>query len=324
MSRFLIAALLSSIASVVQASDLTIATFNTESDSDTEPAKVATSIAAIGHFDILALQEVESTQALKKYADAAATSHGGRWRYVVSESGTNSSHESDLLGIVYRTDRFRQIKTTEVHSIRSRPGGSAYGEPDWSLRGALLLRLLDTTSGAEFQIATVHLKCCDEPGVRAHQAALLATEILDDPDIPTILLGDTNIPIEPGSEGADGANTAAFNSLTSGSNLVWLKPRNPIKTQCDPNFNSMLDQVYAPPSLSSSATTEIKFPEASYCDKDTLGFSDHRPVVAVFSNALRGVAPALASASSAASEASAEQEEYVMQKASRPGDSIGH
>jgi hypothetical protein len=52
------------LASSAFAFDLRIASFNTESDDDTQPAKVAESIAAIGNFDILAVQEVESSAAL--------------------------------------------------------------------------------------------------------------------------------------------------------------------------------------------------------------------------------------------------------------------
>jgi hypothetical protein len=26
--------------------------------------------------------------------------------------------------------------------------------------------------------------------------------------------------------------------------MVWVEPTNPVKTQCDDNFNSMLDQIY--------------------------------------------------------------------------------
>ncbi|MER8707621.1 hypothetical protein [Mesorhizobium sp. M0520] len=104
---------------------------------------------------------------------------------------------------------------------------------------------------------------------------------------------------------------------------MWVKPHNPIKTQCDPSFNSMLDQVYAPTSLAKGATAEIKFPDASYCDKDAQGFSDHRPIVAVFPNALQGAGPTL-TAGELVSEAAGEQEEYLAQKAERPGDFVGH
>jgi endonuclease/exonuclease/phosphatase family metal-dependent hydrolase len=311
--------------SICHAGDLTVATFNTESDDDTQPAKVAQSIGEIGQFDILAVQEVEGRDALKAYTDAAAGANGGRWRNVMSESGFNSNRAADFLGLIYNTEKFRQLGTTEIHLIRSRPDGTHYGEPDWSLRGALVLRLQDIATGAEFQIPTIHLKCCNEPGIRKHQAALLATEMVKS-GLPTILLGDSNIPIEPGSGGATDANAPAFDSLTTGAHLAWIKPQNPVKTQCDPQFNSMLDQVYAPSGTTGTAT--IKFPEADYCRLDAQGFSDHRPIVAVLSDffglpLLQGGTSAIAPAEAHASEADAENAEYLAQRSGRPDDSVG-
>ncbi|MBB3303301.1 endonuclease/exonuclease/phosphatase family metal-dependent hydrolase [Rhizobium sp. BK077] len=258
------------------AADLRIATFNTESDDDTQPAKVAETIAAMGSFDLLAVQEVESADTLKAYTEAAAK-QGGRWRFVISESGVNVDREADLLGIIYRTDRLRQLETNELHLIRSKPDGTKYGRTDWSLRGALSLRLLDLQTGDEFRVTTVHLKCCNEPGTRTHQAALLAEELAKS-TVPNIVLGDTNIPIEPGDDHPDSANFPAFTSLGPGSGRIWLRPVTAIKTQCSPDFNSMLDQIYVPTGTVGAA--EILFPEASYCSKDAEGYSDHRPVVA--------------------------------------------
>jgi endonuclease/exonuclease/phosphatase family metal-dependent hydrolase len=261
------------------AGDLHIATFNTESDDDTQPAKVAETIKAMGRFDILAVQEVESIDALRQFADAASQ-QGGRWRFVVSESGVNSDRQADLLGIIYNIEKFRQLETSELHIIRSKPDGSDYGKADWSLRGALNLRLLDLESSQEFRVTTVHLKCCNEPRTRNHQAALLAQE-LRKADIPTIVLGDTNIPIEPGQVGPDSDNRPAFDALGTSSGRKWLAPSNAVKTQCSPDFNSMLDQIYVPSNSAATATSEVLFPQAEYCDSDELGFSDHRPLRAL-------------------------------------------
>ncbi|TCA23628.1 hypothetical protein E0H70_28275 [Rhizobium leguminosarum bv. viciae] len=93
-----------SLASSSMANDLRIVTYKTESDADTQPSKVAETIAAMGSFDLLAVQEVESADALKSYTEAAAK-NGGRWRFVISESGVNVDREADLLGIIYRIDR---------------------------------------------------------------------------------------------------------------------------------------------------------------------------------------------------------------------------
>lgn len=315
--------------STSRADDLRIATFNTESDPafTTWPVNVAKTITKIGRFDILAVQEVESEEALKLYASAAAHSQGGDWRYVISESGTNGTREPDLLGIIYSTKLFRQLGTHELHSIRSRPDNGTYGKPDWSLRGALVLRIQHIATGHEFQVATVHLKCCNEPAVRAHQAAILARELAAS-SLPTILLGDTNIPIEPGETAPSGDNLEAFESLTTGANLAWVQPSNPVKTQCSPSFNSMLDQIYGPAGAAASA--EIMFPEAAYCAQEEDGWADHRPMRAVFTDFLvetaDGETPPTAAPTGAPSaeaeasdEARAEELEFQIQQAARPG-----
>lgn len=263
---------------VAQAAEIKIATFNTESDADTQPAKVGETIKEIDGVDIWALQEVENEAALQTYMDAAKAARGGNWRYVISESGNQ-----DRVGILYRTDVFRQLETVEFHAIRSMPDGSQYGTPSWGLRGALFLRLQHPASGSEFYVGTVHLKCCGGEGVttRAHQASLLV-DWIKDTDVPVILLGDTNIPISPG-ETADQVTAQAFRSLADDAELTWIQPTNPFETQCDPDFNSMLDQVFRSSNLPvSTSAADILFAEAAYCDKDVLGFSDHRPIVATF------------------------------------------
>jgi endonuclease/exonuclease/phosphatase family metal-dependent hydrolase len=311
------------------AGDLQIATFNTESDPhfSTDPANVARTISEMGKFDILALQEVEDAEAVKQYAEAAAHSLKGTWRSIISESGVNFDRKSDHLAIIYRSDLFRQIDTRELHMIRSKTGPSPYGEKDWSLRGALALRL-QHKRGQEIQVVTVHLKCCGGDGVaiRTHQSNVLAAEI-DTGRFPTIVLGDTNIPIEPGQSAPDAANLPAFTNLTTGMGLKWVAPSNPVATQCSPQFNSMLDQIYGPPNAVASA--EIKFPEQAYCDRENAGYADHRPIVATFPGLLVETvpfsSPAVADdepvvAPAGVSEATLEARETILQQIIRPGD----
>ncbi len=154
MLKKLLCAICALAAGPALAGDLTVATFNTESDSDTVPSLVAQQIKELGPLDILAVQEVQDQQALFTYTKALAEEHGGRWRYVISESGTNRSRQDDLLGIIYNTDAFRQLATTEFHMVRSKEGAGPYGEPFWSVRGVLMLRLFHYDTETEFQIAT--------------------------------------------------------------------------------------------------------------------------------------------------------------------------
>lgn len=256
------------------ANELRLVTFNTESDADTRPEKVGETMRSVRGADVWALQEVEDAAALRVYRDHAGD---GDWRYVLSESGGE-----DRLAILYRTDRLRHVETLEYHAIRSRAKeGQAYGEPQWGLRGALFVRLHDAKSGRDFYVGNVHLQCCREGrAVRAHQAKLLSDRILQ-LTAPLLLVGDFNIPVRP-SAARGNPNSEAFRTLVR-TPLEWIRPVNPTTTQCDPQFDSMLDLVFRSPMYGPwSVTAEIQQPEASYCEKDAHGFADHRPVAVDF------------------------------------------
>jgi endonuclease/exonuclease/phosphatase family metal-dependent hydrolase len=212
MTRIAFAFIACLLTGLAQAAEIRIATFNTESDNDTQPSKVAETIAKLPNVDIWALQEVEDEEALAMYRAAAKGVSNEPWRHVISESGINTDRQSDHLGLLYRTDLFRQLETVEYHAVRSRQeNNSKYGKSDSGMRAALFLRLMHIPSKREFYVGTVHLKCCGEgEDQRAHQAGLLAKWVKQR-DVPVILLGDTNIPIEPGFK-APQVTAAAFKS----------------------------------------------------------------------------------------------------------------
>ncbi len=155
------------------------------------------------------------------------------------------------------------------------------GNPAWRLRGALFLRLQDTSTGVEFYVGNVHLKCCGGGGIttRAHQAEIIR-EWISRADVPVILTGDFNIPVAPTSATGN-QSSVAFTTLEQVA--TWLRPSNPIKTQCNPNFNSMLDLFFltSGPNISVN-DVEVREVDPSYCDMDAKGYADHRPVVARF------------------------------------------
>ena len=273
-----------SIIGPTQAAEIRIATFNTELDADTDPMKVAETIRRIDGVDIWGLQEVESEDALKLYREAAKFSGHGNWRFVLSESGgyNNPNRKADHLGILYRTDLFRQIETVELHAIQSGLGDSYYGKSNWSLRGALFPRLQHRNSMTELYVGNVHLKCCSNGiDTREHQAGLIA-DWIKRADVPVILLGDLNIPIEPGTM-VKKVVSRDFLELTKDDALVWVVSSNPYKTQCDPDYNSMLDQFnHSPGFLKNAATVEIQLTAPDYCLQEVEDYADHRPVVGSF------------------------------------------
>ena len=267
-----------------QAAEIRIGTFNTESDPDTSPVMVAETIREIRGVDIWALQEVESPVALEHYAEAARVSGGGRWTWLLGRSGsyTATNRKPDHLGILYRRDLFQEIETIEYHAIRSIPNDTAYGRSVPALLGAMFLRLFHGRSKTEFYFGNVHLKCCaDGADIRAHQATLLASWI-ERTNLPVILVGDFNIPISP-QHPSGNTDSRAYKELTEGANLLWVRPANPHTTQCDPRYDSMLDHVYHTRGfLENTATAEVQFANAAYCEGEAEGYSDHRPVVASF------------------------------------------
>ena len=186
-----------------QSRELTIGTLNTESASDTLAFSVAGTIRDAGFADVWALQEVEGLDALEEFTVAAASAgRRSSFRYVMSESGVIASmhRKNDFLGFVYNSSRLRQVETVELHGIRSTPGAGRLGDAEWRLRGALFMRFQDRDTRAEFYIGNVHLKCCgDGAATRAHQVSII-NQWIERSDVPVILTGDFNIPIEPDAE----------------------------------------------------------------------------------------------------------------------------
>ncbi len=282
--RTLVLAGLLTFASAAQAQDVRVGTFNTESASDTQPFRVAETIREVGRVDVWAFQEVADSAAAVEFTQAASAVAGrSNYRYIVSESGeiTSPDRQNDFLAIAYNSSRLRHVETVELHGIRSEPGTGRLGKPNWRLRGALFARFQDRESGNEFYVGNVHLKCCGGIGldIRAHQASILQ-EWVAEADAPVILTGDFNIPVSPSSSNGN-PDSSAFTTLQT--QMDWLRPTNPIKTQCSPQFNSMLDHFFMTPNAGISAKgIRVHMTEQSYCDLDQQGYADHRPVTADF------------------------------------------
>lgn len=200
----------------------------------------------------------------------------------LAESGLISSlsRKNDFLAIVYNSSRLRHVETIEIQAIRSRPGEGRLGKTDGGLRGALVARFYDWETGTEFYVGNVHLKCGGEdgPSIREHQAAILQ-QWIKRAEVSGIFTGDSNIPVEV--DAADGnQSSAAFQILATAMSWQW--PTNPVKTQCHPSFNTMLDHFFVRSGgRLSVASVQVQIAEPSHCSLDEQGYSDHRSVKAV-------------------------------------------
>ena len=214
------------------------------------------------------------------YTEALAAWGRNSYRFVSSESGTYSSQHrrNDHLAIIYNATELHLLDTLEFHALRSAPATGRLGDPNWHLRGALFVRLLDRKTDTEFYVGNLHLKCCMLGGkIRPHQAMLLSHWVRR-ADVPVILTGDFNIPIEP-DEMNGNTSSIAYSRLRE--EIQWLRPSNPKKTQCSPDYNSMLDHFFLKGSERVTVrTVDILQTAQAYCDAEVRGGSDHRPVVA--------------------------------------------
>ena len=281
--RHVIIALALFVATAAQAETLTIGTFDTSSEADNQPYKVADTLRGIGPVDVLAFQEVADIDAVAEFAAiVGAVGNRKSYRYIIGESGASGQQHGrhDFLAIIYDSSRFRQVETVELHGIRSQPAAGRLGKPDWGLRGALFVRFQDTSTGVEFYVGNVRLKCCGSGvSIRAHQTEIIR-EWISRANVPVILTGNFNIPVDPASATGD-QGSSAFTTLERAA--TWLRPSNPIQTLCSPNFNSMLDLFFLTDGPHISVKdVEVREVDPSYCDAEGEGYADHRPVVASF------------------------------------------
>jgi len=245
---------------------LSVISFNVESDvEDTDPNKVAQDIQRIPAADLWGLSEVANETAANIFRDAASA--GADFGSILGTTGSN-----DKLQIVYNKKRLKLICTEELDEVAG-------------TRKPLVAQFQLQPAGPEFLFTVNHFNRRDED-VRNAQAEGLrkwaATQ-----SIPVLAVGDYNLDYDPSkSEGND-----AFDIVMKDDVFNWIQPPcvgtnscPPTGTQCDPQYNSILDfALVAGAAKQWEASSEILFAnEEDYCPKEKRGFSDHRPVSAHF------------------------------------------
>jgi hypothetical protein len=85
------------------------------------------------------------------------------------------------------------------------------------------------------------------------------------------------------------SHDVGFDKMTSGEAWSWARPATPIKSQCNPNFDSVLDFVFVNTAARPLALNSVILQEANDCG-NVAANPDHRPLKAEFE--LGAVAPA--------------------------------
>ena len=245
-----------------QTSSLQVVGFNVESG-DASPTTLVNQISPIDGVDLWGFSEVDSASWADMFETAAEAGEDGDPNF---ETILGSTGGRDRLAIIYNADRFELRETQELNDIN--PGGR--------VRSPLVVRLYDQETEQEFWFMVNHLY--RSRAEARHQQATQLNAWAQEQTLPIVAVGDYNFDWDIPSNGVD--RDQGFDNLIAGDVFEWIEPTNILKTHCSRRFNSILDFVFlANQPETWQATSEILFPEDSYCPDDRLQ-SDHRPVAA--------------------------------------------
>ena len=249
--------------------ELTVVSYNVESDSDTKSDSVATDLKRVPQSHIWGLSEVYARD-FETYRKAI----GENFELIEGETGS-----TDRLAIIFDPAVLEQI-------------GQKY-EPDaGGSRHPLIARFKVKETNQEFLFVVNHLQrgrgSTDKK--RQAQAKWLNNWVQGKAEkgtLPAIILaGDYNFDVDPKTK----KGNPAYKFFMKNGRFRWVEPFciasgncPPTGTACNPRYNSILDFVFlAGPAQTWKAESEILFKdETNYCKKEELGGSDHRPIRAV-------------------------------------------
>lgn len=252
----------SASAAVSQTISLEVVGFNVESGG-ASPATLANQLGPLDGIDLWGFSEVADASWAVTFEAAAEAGEFGNPDF---ETVFGSTGGADRLAIIYNADRFDLLEIQELNDIN--PGGR--------VRSPLVVRLRDQQANQEFWFMVNHLYRSRDN--ERHQQASALNNWAQQQTIPVIAVGDYNFDWDIPSNGAK--RDQGFDNMTAGGVFDWIVPSNILKTHCSNRFNSILDFVFlANQPQTWQATSEILFPQSSYCPDDS-STSDHRPVAA--------------------------------------------
>ncbi|NJL82491.1 MAG: hypothetical protein HC890_05155 [Chloroflexaceae bacterium] len=249
----------------LQGQNLSAIAFNVESDDveDTDPIKVAQDIRRIPAADVWGLSEVANEDAANIFTGAVGEDYGS----ILGTTGSN-----DKLQIIYNKERLALIRSEELDEVEG-------------TRKPLVAQFKLQPEGLEFLFTVNHFNRRNED-LRNAQAEELRQWAARQ-SLPVLAVGDFNLDFDPIRK----KGNAAFDIFLKDDVLEWIQPPCIVTnscpstgTQCNPNFNSILDFVFvAGEAKKWGATSSVLFiDDSDYCRREKEGFSDHRPVSATF------------------------------------------
>lgn len=271
LTMLLLWVIVTAMPTLAQEATLEVATFNVESDRDTDPAVVAQDMRQISGPVLWGLSEVPNRRAAETYARSARFP-GSDFEVILGSSGGG-----DRLAFLYDANSLDLIQHTELEDI----GGD---------RAPLVGEFRIRASGQRFLAAVNHFNRGNAEKRQAQASNFRDWAI--NQSLPVIALGDYNFDVETDTLPLQG--NPAFDIFTASADINWLEPdclSDPARpcpstgTQCDPQFSSILDFIFlAGSAVDWPGVADIEFTNRlDYCQLETQGGSDHYPVVALIS-----------------------------------------
>jgi hypothetical protein len=244
----------------VTAQTVRVVSWNVESGGSDDQT-IRQRMASFQGVDLWGLSEVASVSSASIFETGAEDGEDANFSNIVSTTGGG-----DRLAIIFNADRFRLVRQQELLDINQ-----------GNHRAPLVVELQEISSNRNFLFMVNHL-ARGNANLRREQATKLNAWVRTQ-TLPTIAVGDYNFDWEV--VGGDQDHDAGYDNMTNGGAWTWVRPATLIKSQCSPNFDSVLDFVFVNAVAQSwSGTSEIVV-EPNDCVASPLT-SDHRPLIGTF------------------------------------------
>lgn len=244
----------------VNAQTITVVSWNVESGGSDDQT-IRQRMASFQGVDVWGLSEVPGPVSAGVYETGAEDGEEANFERIVGTTGA-----SDRLAIIFNAERFQHVRTIELTDIGS-----------GNHRAPLIVELRDVAANRNFMFMVNHL-ARGNANLRRQQATQLNTWVRAQ-TLPVIAVGDYNFDWEV--VGGDQDHDLGYDNMTNGGAWTWVRPATLIKSQCSPNFNSVLDFIFVNGAAQAwSGTSEILV-VPNDCDASPLT-SDHRPVLGTF------------------------------------------
>lgn len=262
MQRLILALAMVVILAIPAHADFGVGGWNLESG-DSDVNYLAIEISQWSKIGIWGFSEVQNKKVLQAMCGGLNTTNPEA--SFIGIIGTTGG--ADKLAVAFDQNSFDAVQYMEIGETNI--GGRQ--------RATLAVQFHEKATGKDFIFLVNHLARGDKQ--KREQQSHILRQWAAAQDLPVIMTGDFNYDCElPELTKCN----SGFDALMSDSTFEWVKPVNPIRTQCNRKYNSILDFVFVSGHAKKWVTASKILNEKYEACNDNAQKADHRPVVAGF------------------------------------------